>query len=396
MAGLDAPLLEGRNTSNSGLQKIEVSVQHPDSSSSSFGGAKLNGPGNYRTWKKMISAHLRGIHKMGHVVGTIKAPLNEESEEYVKWEDADGLVLSILYKAMTDEVIQLIIGCDTAAEVWKTLNDLYLNESDFSQIYELLCKATRMKQDGQAVSVFYTQLKNVWAEIDQRRPNKLKNAEDITWYQKEKELERVHQFLSGLDARHDSAKGELLRRQETPSLTEAFTYIRKDESQQDSTKAVYSEISSLTIQAKPPRAQGPPPGFSTPRSGLQPITQGSYPGRSVCQHCKLPGHTKETCYKLVGYPAGYFSKPKPTEHRGRGKAVVNLVQSSESFGVVGQDYTTSGDGPPSVSMVARRTGSSDQGSYWQGVYEGKTVSSGSSLCRGEAKEECPSRFDNGF
>lgn len=87
-----------------------------------------------------------------------------------------------------------------------------------------------MKQDGQAVSVFYTQLKNVWAEIDQRRPNKLKNTEDIIWYKKEKELERVHQFLSGLDARHHNAKGELLRRQEPPSLTKAFTYIRKDES----------------------------------------------------------------------------------------------------------------------------------------------------------------------
>ncbi|XP_024160950.1 uncharacterized protein LOC112168062 isoform X3 [Rosa chinensis] len=123
------------------------------------------------------------------------------------------------------------------------------------------------------------------------------------------------------------------------------------------------------------------------------MTQGSSPGRSVCQHCKLTGHTKETCYKLVGYPAGYFSKPKPTEPRGRGKAAVHLVQSLEYFRVAGQDHTTGSDGP-SVSLVAR--GSSDQGSHWQGVYEGETVSSGSSLCRGETKEECPSCFDFDF
>ncbi|XP_024160948.1 uncharacterized protein LOC112168062 isoform X1 [Rosa chinensis] len=128
------------------------------------------------------------------------------------------------------------------------------------------------------------------------------------------------------------------------------------------------------------------------------MTQGSSPGRSVCQHCKLTGHTKETCYKLVGYPAGYFSKPKPTEPRGRGKAAVHLVQSLEYFRVAGQDHTTGSDGP-SVSLVARGTGkigSSDQGSHWQGVYEGETVSSGSSLCRGETKEECPSCFDFDF
>ncbi|KAM5575515.1 hypothetical protein ABKV19_014467 [Rosa sericea] len=397
MAGPDTPLLEGGNTSNSSIQKVEVSVQNPDSSSGSFGGAKLNGPGNYRTWKKMISAHLRGIHKMGHVTGTIKAPTNDQSEEYVKWEDADGLVLSILYKAMTDEVVHLIIGCDTAAEVWKTLNDLYLNESDFSQIYELLCKATRMKQDGQAVLVFYTQLKNVWAEFDQRRPNKLKDAEDIAWYVKEKE--RVHQFLSGLDARHDSAKGELLRRQESPSLIEAFNYIRKDESQQDSARGVISEISSLTVQAKPSRAQGPPPGFTAPHSGLRPMTQApSSVANSglVCQHCNLPGHVKETCYKLVGYPTGYFSKPKPTGPRGKGKAAVHLVQNSEYLGIAGQDHTTGRVDNPSVSMVGRGTGSSDQGGNRQGVSEGKTVSSGPSIYWGEAKEDCISRFDFEF
>ena len=157
----EVPLLqegEEGGSSNSNIQKVEVSVQNPDSSSGSFGGAKLHGPGNYRTWKKMISAHLRGIHKMGHLTGLITAPENKESTDYMKWEDEDGLVLSILYKAITEEVVQLIIGCDTAAEVWKTLSDLYLNESDFSQIYELLCKATRMQQGGQAVSVFYTQL----------------------------------------------------------------------------------------------------------------------------------------------------------------------------------------------------------------------------------------------
>ncbi|PRQ36075.1 putative RNA-directed DNA polymerase [Rosa chinensis] len=289
MAGPDTPLLEGGNTSNSNIQKVEVSVQNPDSSSGSFGGAKLNGLGNYRTWKKMISAYLRGIHKMGHVTGTIKAPMNDQSEEYVKWEDVDGLVLLILYKAMTDEVVQLIIECDTAAE----------------------------------------------------------------------ELERVHQFLSGLDARHDSAKGELLLRQESPSLIEAFNYIRKDESQQNSARGVISEISNLTVQAKPSRAQGPPPGFTVPHSGLRPMTQASSSVANsglVCQHSNLPGHAKETFYKLVGYPAGYFSKPKPTGPRGKGKAVVYLVQNSEYLGIAGKDHTTGKVDNPSVLMVGKGTG----------------------------------------
>lgn len=126
------------------------------------------------------------------------------------WENANGAVMSVLYKAVTENMIQLIIECDTAAEIWKTLKDLYMNESDYSKIHELHCKAFRMTQSGQPLSVFFTQLKNIWAETDQRRPNKMKNADDIALYQEEKELIRVHIFLNGLHAKHNSTKRELI------------------------------------------------------------------------------------------------------------------------------------------------------------------------------------------
>lgn len=135
--------------------------------------------------------------------------------------------MSVLYKAMTEDMIRLIIEFDTAAEIWKTLKDLYTNESDFSKIHELHCMAFRMTQSGQPLPVFFTQLKNIWAEIDQRRPNKMKNADDIyCCLSREKELIRVHIFLNGFDAKDDSTKRELLRLATPPSLIQAFTYIK--------------------------------------------------------------------------------------------------------------------------------------------------------------------------
>ena len=78
-----------------------------------------------------MTAHLCGLDKMGYVNGTIEAP-NETDLGFGKWENSNGSVMSILYKSMTDEVVQLIIGCETAAEIWKTLKELYLNDSDFA------------------------------------------------------------------------------------------------------------------------------------------------------------------------------------------------------------------------------------------------------------------------
>lgn len=198
-----------------------------------------------------MSVFLRGIHKMEHVTGTIKAPNEEDAEAFAKWKDDDGYMISVLFKAMTDDVLQMVEECETAEAIWKTLGDLYTNESDFIQVHELMCKAAGMQQNRQPVSVFFTKLKSVCAEIDQKRPYKIKNPEDITWYQREKELERVHAFLKGLDTKHNSAKGELLQIPEPPSLTTAFAYIRKDESQQDSLKQMQVEVSSLAIQTKP-------------------------------------------------------------------------------------------------------------------------------------------------
>ena len=59
----------------SGIHKVEVSL-NPDSSSNSFGGAKLNG-NNYRMWKKMMTAHLCGPNKMGYVNGAILVPVED-------------------------------------------------------------------------------------------------------------------------------------------------------------------------------------------------------------------------------------------------------------------------------------------------------------------------------
>ncbi|OIT40661.1 hypothetical protein A4A49_61147, partial [Nicotiana attenuata] len=42
-----------------------------------------------------------------------------------------------------------------------------------------------------------------------------------------------------------------------------------------------------------------------------------------CDYCKRPGHTKEKCYKLHGYPQGLNSNPNPKFNRGK-RTVANV------------------------------------------------------------------------
>ena len=93
---------------------FEVSVKSSDSGS--FGGTKLNGT-NFRKWKRLMTAHLRGMHKMGHVTGVTKAPSPEDIVAYNKWDDDDGIVMSILWKAMNDEIVDLVEACATTQAI---------------------------------------------------------------------------------------------------------------------------------------------------------------------------------------------------------------------------------------------------------------------------------------
>ena len=140
------------------VPKFEVSVKSSDSGS--FGGTKLNGT-NFRKWKRLMAAHLRGMHKMRHVTGVTQAPSKDDIIAYTKWDDDDGLMMSVLWKAMNDEIIDLVEACDTAQAIWLTLEGLYTNDSDFIQVHELMCTALAMQQDGQPVAQYFTKLRNI-------------------------------------------------------------------------------------------------------------------------------------------------------------------------------------------------------------------------------------------
>ncbi|PRQ48694.1 putative RNA-directed DNA polymerase [Rosa chinensis] len=59
----------------------------------------------------------------------------------------------------------------------------------------------------------------------------------------------------------------------------------------------------------------------------------------TCNYCKNPGHIKASCYRLVGFPAGYFDRPRRQDNKPKGKAVVHLVQDQDYSAVTKPDHT---------------------------------------------------------
>ncbi|PRQ56848.1 putative transcription factor interactor and regulator CCHC(Zn) family [Rosa chinensis] len=174
-----------------------------------------------------------------------------------------------------------------------------------------------------------------------------------------------------------------------PSLNTVFTYIRKDESQQESVKHAQVEASSLAIQSKSPAP------FLHQQSSAPLLQQGFPQGftnrtRPQCSYCNDLGHVRETCWKLNPH-----LKPKKQGYRPKAKAAaVQLVQEPDFYGVVGQDHHTAGGVTPTASIAGR--GSSHQGVNRSGVSKGQIVPSGSDIRRGETRSTVSRRFDFEF
>jgi len=108
-------------------------------------------------------------------------------------------------------------------------------------------------------------------------------------------LEYVMTFLMGLHDSFSQIRGQILLFDPLPSISNVFSLILQEESQQeiiDTQSSNNSESLAFSVNS----SQKPP-------IDKQKFTKKPHP---KCTHCDILGHTKETCYKIVGYPPNYF------------------------------------------------------------------------------------------
>lgn len=60
----------------------------------------------------------------------------------------------------------------------------------------------------------------------------------------------------------------------------------------------------------------------------------------ICSHCHLPGHTKERCYKIIGYPSSFKNKERNGgQNKGPNRYVANNLTASSSDNNTGTKFT---------------------------------------------------------
>ncbi|RVW89802.1 Retrovirus-related Pol polyprotein from transposon TNT 1-94 [Vitis vinifera] len=169
-----------------------------------------------------------------------------------------------------------------------------------SKVYDLRRHVTQLKQTRGSLEKYYNDLQGLWREIDFRRPNLMEYAVDIHNYNLLLQEDRVYVFLDGLDDRLDKIRGDVLQLRPFPTVEQAYAHVRREALRQyvmitSSADAVSGAVLAtkglkLGSSVQPPTVHNGRPKSRTSSEGLK------------CSHCGNSKHTRDTCFKLHGYP----------------------------------------------------------------------------------------------
>ncbi|KAJ0007959.1 hypothetical protein Pint_30762 [Pistacia integerrima] len=294
------------------LTKVHTSSQTSSNSSNAPIGIKL-GDSNYALWSQVVEMYISGKDKLGYIIGDSPQPL-ETDPFFRKWRTENAIVKGWLINSMDPSLIGNFIRFPTAKQVWDSIATTFFDGTDKSQVYDLRRRVTRMRQAGGSIEKYYNDLQGLWREIDFRRPNPMKCAGDIQKYNSILQEDRVYVFLDGLDDRLDKVRSDVLQLQPFPTVEQAYAHVRREDIRQ----AVMTSSSDIA-----PGAVMPSRGFKPGKPKSKPQSDGG-----KCTHCGNMKHTRETCFKLHGYPEWWndFQARKkhegPGTNEGTGKAAV--------------------------------------------------------------------------
>ncbi|XP_019230465.1 PREDICTED: uncharacterized protein LOC109211384 [Nicotiana attenuata] len=174
-------------------------------------------------WRRSMIVSLSARNKIGFIDGSC-TKLAVDSPQYRQWDRCNNMVISWLINSLSPDIAESVQYSETAESIWKQLNNRYGTVNGTKPCKSCVCAA----KEG---------------------------------LQKEKEEDRVHQSLMGLNEVYVGVRSNILMMQPLPSLDTVYNILLQDEKQR--------------------------------------------------QYCKKPGHTIEKCYKLHGFPPNFkFTKGK--------------------------------------------------------------------------------------
>ena len=90
----------------------------------------LEGSSNYIAWKDRMEVVLEDNGLKEFIDQEIPKPASTNAQELAEWKKCVAKARQIILEGVRDHIVSSLHGKDTPFSMWKTLKDLYQNNSD--------------------------------------------------------------------------------------------------------------------------------------------------------------------------------------------------------------------------------------------------------------------------
>ncbi|RVW35044.1 hypothetical protein CK203_079812 [Vitis vinifera] len=233
-----------------------------------------------------------------------------------KWKIENSMIMSWLINSMNNDIGENFLLFGTAKDIWDAAKETYSSSENTSELFQVESALHDFRQGEQSVTQYYNTLTRYWQQLDLFETHSWKCSDDAATYRQIVEQKRLFKFFLGLNRELDDVRGRIMGIKPLPSLREAFSEVRREESRKKVMMGS-KEQPAPTLDASALAARS----FNSSGGDRQKRD------RPWCDYCKKPGHYKETCWKLHGKPADW--KPKPRFDRdGRAHVAANSESTS--------------------------------------------------------------------
>ena len=242
---------------------------------------------NYNEWSTELVNALREKRKLGFIDGTIPKPSITDSN-FKLWSSVNSMIVGWIRSSIEARVRSTVTFISDSHKLWDNLKKRF-SVGNKVQVHFLKEQLARCRQDGQSVMDYYGRLAKLWEELDMYKPLPPCSCSAAAIYEKERDEEKVHQFLMGLDeARFGGVCQGIIASDSPVDLGEAYAKVIREEQRLSSAKD--REVQQSAV------------GFATKKESSEASNNSGSTKYNQCTHCGRKGHEKSNCWQLVGFP----------------------------------------------------------------------------------------------
>ncbi|XP_074301403.1 uncharacterized protein LOC141632789 [Silene latifolia] len=224
---------DGSKNTDKKLEQIPPSLPlylHPSNSPSLMLTQTIFNDDSYDLWPDAVRNGLDAKNKLEFIEGLVKKHVVNEGEvetlEAVAWKQCNAMVKAWLRSVIDIKLHPSITFSGTVTEIWKELMERHAS-GNAPLMYQLKSELNDCRQEkNQSVVEYYTKLKSIWDEFANYSRVSQCTCGAATVLTKEREEEKVHQFLMGLDdLLYGHIRSNLLMEDDITSLCRAYALV---------------------------------------------------------------------------------------------------------------------------------------------------------------------------